>query len=125
MRRLRNLVLCTLIQRDLRGQADMHEVVDTISHFADFVVRTHVADISAELQALYGVPVGDDSGEEQQMIVLGMGKLGGYELNVSSDIDLIFCYRRRRYTDNGEWPEVDFQSRIFHPPWPPADRCHF
>lgn len=105
MRRLRNLVLCTLIQRDLRGQADMHEVVDTISHFADFVVRTHVADISAELQALYGVPVGDDSGEEQQMIVLGMGKLGGYELNVSSDIDLIFCYPEdgdTRTTESGQ-----------------------
>ncbi|HJV74910.1 MAG TPA: bifunctional [glutamate--ammonia ligase]-adenylyl-L-tyrosine phosphorylase/[glutamate--ammonia-ligase] adenylyltransferase, partial [Noviherbaspirillum sp.] len=37
-------------------------------------------------------PFGDESGQEQHMIVLGMGKLGGYELNVSSDIDLIFIY---------------------------------
>ena len=92
MRQLRNLVVCTLISRDLRGQADMHEVVTTISEFADFVVQQHLAALNIDMQALYGTPIGQDSGSEQAMIVLGMGKLGGYELNVSSDIDLIFCY---------------------------------
>jgi len=92
MRRLRNLVVCTLIKRDLCGDADMHEVVTTISEFADFVVQQHLAALSAEMQSLYGTPTGEDSGRVQEMIVLGMGKLGGYELNVSSDIDLIFCY---------------------------------
>jgi glutamate-ammonia-ligase adenylyltransferase len=43
MRRLRNLVVCTLIKRDLCGDADMHEVVTTISEFADFVVQQHLA----------------------------------------------------------------------------------
>jgi glutamate-ammonia-ligase adenylyltransferase len=38
------------------------------------------------------MPIGEESGNEQEMIVLGMGKLGGGELNVSSDIDLIFVY---------------------------------
>ncbi|MFX5756587.1 hypothetical protein ABTE27_21810, partial [Acinetobacter baumannii] len=36
--------------------------------------------------------MGEESGRPQEMIVLGMGKLGGGELNVSSDIDLIFVY---------------------------------
>jgi [glutamine synthetase] adenylyltransferase / [glutamine synthetase]-adenylyl-L-tyrosine phosphorylase len=92
MRRLRNLVVCTLIERDLRGAADLAEVVGTMTAFADFAIRTHLDALMDELVAIHGMPVGDESGVEQQMIVLGMGKLGGGELNVSSDIDLIFCY---------------------------------
>lgn len=92
MRRVRNLVLATLIERDLSGKADLPEVLSAISHFADFVVQTHVAALHAELTQAHGTPVGAESGQEQEMIVLGMGKLGGYELNVSSDIDLIFIY---------------------------------
>ena len=92
MRRLRNLVIATLIQRDLGGQADLAEVVDTMTAFGDFVVQTHLAAITSDLIALHGTPTGEESGEAQEMIVLGMGKLGGGELNVSSDIDLIFVY---------------------------------
>jgi len=92
MRRLRNLVIATLIQRDLGGQADLAEVVDTMSAFGDFAVQTHLAAITSDLIALHGTPTGEESGEAQEMIVLGMGKLGGGELNVSSDIDLIFVY---------------------------------
>jgi len=92
MRRLRNLVVCTLIERDLRGSADLAEVVDVMTAFADFAIRTHLAALTEELAAVHGTPIGEESGTEQHMIVLGMGKLGGGELNVSSDIDLIFCY---------------------------------
>src|SRR3546814_6542923 len=42
--------------------------------------------------ATHGTPIGNESGQPQDLIVLGMGKLGGGELNVSSDIDLIFVY---------------------------------
>jgi glutamate-ammonia-ligase adenylyltransferase len=97
MRRLRNLVVCTLIERDLCGQADLNEVVQTMTEFADFAVQTHLQALMQELTALHGTPVGAESGLEQELIVLGMGKLGGGELNVSSDIDLIFVY-----PENGE-----------------------
>jgi glutamate-ammonia-ligase adenylyltransferase len=97
MRRLRNLVIATLIRRDLGGQADLAEVVDTMTAFADFAVQRHLAAISVEMIAAHGAPTGAESGEPQEMIVLGMGKLGGGELNVSSDIDLIFVY-----PENGE-----------------------
>ena len=40
----------------------------------------------------YGQPIGAESGAPQELLVIGMGKLGGGELNVSSDIDLIFVY---------------------------------
>ena len=92
MRRLRNLVVCTLIERDLTGKADLAEVVETISAFADFAVQRHLQALMEEMTALYGMPIGEESGTPQELIVLGMGKLGGRELNVSSDIDLIFVY---------------------------------
>lgn len=92
MRRVRNLVIATLIERDLGGQADLAEVVETMSRFADFAVRTHLEALSRDMCALHGTPTGAESGRPQQLIVLGMGKLGGDELNVSSDIDLIFVY---------------------------------
>lgn len=92
MRRLRNLIICSLITRDLDGRADLAEVVATMTGFADFAVQTHLAALMQEQSALYGTPVGEESGRAQEMIVLGMGKLGGGELNVSSDIDLIFVY---------------------------------
>ena len=97
MRRVRNLILCALIRRDLEGQADLAEVVASMTLFADFVIATHLAALQPELEALHGVPIGADSGLPQHLLVLGMGKLGGGELNVSSDIDLIFLY-----PENGE-----------------------
>lgn len=92
MRRLRNLLIVTLIERDLAGQADLAEVVASMTEFADFAIRTLHAELHAEMQAQWGTPMGEESGQAQEMIVLGMGKLGGGELNVSSDIDLIFTY---------------------------------
>ncbi|QDZ28485.1 bifunctional [glutamate--ammonia ligase]-adenylyl-L-tyrosine phosphorylase/[glutamate--ammonia-ligase] adenylyltransferase [Noviherbaspirillum sp. UKPF54] len=92
MRRVRNLVLAGLIERDLSGRADLDEVMTAISGFADFAIRTHLAELMAEMTQAHGVPIGAESGKPQEMIVLGMGKLGGDELNVSSDIDLIFVY---------------------------------
>ncbi len=69
MRRLRNLVICTLIKRDLENKADLNEVVTTISEFADFVVQQHLLELHAELSAIHGIPIGEDSGTEQEMIV--------------------------------------------------------
>jgi len=92
LRRLRNLVVCTLIEKDLTGSADLDEVVTVMSRFADFTVQTALAAITRDMQAQFGIPVSENSGEAQELIVLGMGKLGGMELNISSDIDLIFIY---------------------------------
>lgn len=92
MRRLRNHLMATIVTRDLAGRADLAEVLMAISRFADFVVSTHLAARYQEMCALHGTPTGEESGRAQHMIVVGMGKLGGFELNVSSDIDLIFLY---------------------------------
>ncbi|MGZ8357935.1 MAG: bifunctional [glutamate--ammonia ligase]-adenylyl-L-tyrosine phosphorylase/[glutamate--ammonia-ligase] adenylyltransferase [Telluria sp.] len=92
MRRLRNLVVAGLIRRDLDGQADLAEVVDTMTALADFAIATHLAGLMDDMVAAHGMPTGHESGQPQHMIVLAMGKQGGGELNVSSDIDLIFVY---------------------------------
>jgi glutamate-ammonia-ligase adenylyltransferase len=92
MRRLRNLLVCSLIRRDLDGRADLDEVVTAMTRFADFAIQAHAAALHAEMVALHGQPIGHESGAAQEMMVLAMGKQGGGELNVSSDIDLIFVY---------------------------------
>jgi glutamate-ammonia-ligase adenylyltransferase len=92
MRRLRNLLVCSLIRRDLCGQADLAEVVESMTGFADFAIQTHLEALMHDMVALHGMPIGHESGAPQQLIVLAMGKQGGMELNVSSDIDLIFVY---------------------------------
>jgi glutamate-ammonia-ligase adenylyltransferase len=92
MRRVRNLLVSTIVARDLAGQADLDEVVTAMTAFADFAIQTHVAALTDELVASHGMPMGEESGRPQHLMVLAMGKQGGGELNVSSDIDLIFVY---------------------------------
>lgn len=91
LRKLRIAVMARLITRDHAGLADLHEVVTTISLLADFAVQTTLP-VARRALANLGDPIGEESGTVQELIVIGMGKLGGYELNVSSDIDLIFIY---------------------------------
>ena len=55
MRRLRNLLVCGLIRRDLEGLADLDEVVTAMTRFADFAIRTHTEALGAEWEATMGV----------------------------------------------------------------------
>lgn len=98
LRQLRKRVLARIIFRDLNGLADCSEVVNSISIFADFAINKTVEYLSVWQEQAYGKPV-DADGNPQTFIVIGMGKLGGMELNVSSDIDLIFAYARAGETN--------------------------
>ena len=92
LRVLRKQVMLRLIVRDLAGLADLHEVMSTATLLAEVTTRFALSRIDNWLRGQYGPPVGEESGTEQDLVVVGMGKLGGGELNVSSDIDLIFAY---------------------------------
>ena len=92
LRVLRKHVMLRLIARDLAGLATLDEVVTTMSALAEVALDYAVSHVEARLAADYGEPVGADSGQVQHLHVIGMGKLGGNELNVSSDIDLVFAY---------------------------------
>ncbi|MDP3671959.1 MAG: bifunctional [glutamate--ammonia ligase]-adenylyl-L-tyrosine phosphorylase/[glutamate--ammonia-ligase] adenylyltransferase [Telluria sp.] len=113
MRRLRNLLVAGLIRRDLEGQADLAEVVTAMTRFADFAIRTHLQSLMAEMVAAHGTPFGAESGLAQQMLVLAMGKQGGGELNVSSDIDLIFVYPEDGETVLGEAGQRQLSNHEF------------
>ncbi|OYZ70378.1 MAG: bifunctional glutamine synthetase adenylyltransferase/deadenyltransferase, partial [Methylophilaceae bacterium 17-43-7] len=98
LRRLRQQVLARIIVRDLNGLADFHEVVQSTSALAEVTICQAIQFHHQPLQAVYGVPR-SVQGVEQSLIVIGMGKLGGAELNVSSDVDLIFAYEQEGETD--------------------------
>lgn len=98
LRRLKQRAMARIASRDLTGQADLAEVVESMSLVADAAVAAALEATEAALVARYGEPR-NAKGERQRLIVIGMGKLGGRELNVSSDIDLIFVYPEDGDTD--------------------------
>lgn len=98
IRQIRQYLIAHLIVRDLNGLADFEEVVETTSALAEVAIATAVDFYHTQLKSTYGTPR-SASGAEQKMIVVGMGKLGGGELNVSSDIDLIFAFEEEGSTD--------------------------
>ena len=91
LRQLRHRVWLIVTARDLAGQADLAEVMATYSTLAEVCIAAALDFHHAELAARHGEPR-DENGSPQRMVVVGMGKLGGFELNVSSDIDLIYLY---------------------------------
>ena len=91
LRQLRQRVLLRTIYRDLNGLSDLNEVLKTTTHLAEITLNYASHYLQTQLALTYGQPV-SAAGQAQQLIVVGMGKLGGGELNVSSDIDLIFAY---------------------------------
>ena len=99
LRRLRKTVMLGLITRDLDGRADLAEVVDTVTALAEETVAAAAASHARWLAHEFGNPLGVTSGKTQQLHVIAMGKLGGGELNVSSDIDIVFAYPEDGETD--------------------------
>lgn len=91
LRSLRARTLATLIVRDIAGWAPLGEVTGTMSRLAELTVQSALNYAMREVSAIAGEPR-NDRGEAQSLMVIGMGKLGGGELNVSSDIDLVFVY---------------------------------
>ena len=91
LRFLRREVMLTLIARDTTGVADYAEVVETMSDLAEVALQKVIAVHARQLARRHGVPM-SPLGVPQDLMVVGMGKLGGRELNVSSDIDLIFVF---------------------------------
>jgi glutamate-ammonia-ligase adenylyltransferase len=86
LRRLRRREMVRLAWRDIAGLAPLHQTLRETSCFAEAAVASAARMSAALLAARHGRPPAD-AGE---LVVLGMGKLGGSELNFSSDIDLVF-----------------------------------
>ncbi len=81
--------------RDLLDKVEFQETVGDISNLADVCLQAAYEHADRELRKKYGSPVYQDASgnwKESEFAILGMGKLGGSELNYSSDIDLIYIY---------------------------------
>ncbi len=100
LRQFRRAQMVRIAWRDLAGWADLNETMQDLSDLADVCIGCARDFIHQQMSSLYGVPV-NRQGEEQHLVLLGMGKLGARELNFSSDIDLIFAYPSVGSTQGG------------------------
>jgi [glutamine synthetase] adenylyltransferase / [glutamine synthetase]-adenylyl-L-tyrosine phosphorylase len=91
LRRFRAREMVRTAWRDLCGWADLSETLADLSEFADACVSAALRHLFAWQCDETGIPE-NARGEAQGLVVLGMGKLGGRELNFSSDIDLVFAF---------------------------------
>ena len=91
LRMTRQLVMERLVQLDCEDPADLPLVTGTMTQLAELTLDLAYQHSFAHLTAQHGQPL-NAQGELCQLCILGMGKLGARELNVSSDIDLIYVY---------------------------------
>ncbi|WP_374090915.1 bifunctional [glutamate--ammonia ligase]-adenylyl-L-tyrosine phosphorylase/[glutamate--ammonia-ligase] adenylyltransferase [Methylomicrobium lacus] len=91
LRKFRRREMVRIAWRDLAGWSDLQETLMDLSQLADACIRFALDFLYRQATEKRGTPVFRD-GRPMQIIVLGMGKLGAYELNYSSDIDLIFAF---------------------------------
>ena len=99
LRHFRRREMVRIAWRDLADWADLAETLMDLSLLADASIQYALDFLYRQACDLRGTPMLAD-GSPQQIIVLGMGKLGAHELNYSSDIDLIFAY-----PEEGELPD--------------------
>jgi glutamate-ammonia-ligase adenylyltransferase len=92
IRRFRNRALLAIMARDLSGRADLEENLSGLSALAEQCAQWAYSAALAEAMERHGRPIGR-SGEPVDLLIVGMGKLGGCELNASSDIDLVYLIR--------------------------------
>jgi glutamate-ammonia-ligase adenylyltransferase len=122
LRQFRHLKMLAIAWRDLLYKADIKHSLLAISHLADVLINSANAWLYTKACERYGEPTPVDVNfthselnndgprwEPQELIVIGMGKLGGRELNFSSDIDLIFVYPESGETNHSRKP-IDHQS---------------
>lgn len=92
LRRTRRREMCRIVFRDLTRRAALEDTVRDLSNLADACLAASLSVHYAHNCERYGTPLGEASREAQQMTILALGKLGAQELNLSSDIDLVFFY---------------------------------
>jgi glutamate-ammonia-ligase adenylyltransferase len=112
LRRFRHREMVRIAWRDIAGWAPLEETLLDVSRLAETCVDESLAFLFKQACATRGTPL-NRHGQPQSLVVLGMGKLGAWELNFSSDIDLIFAYR-----DDGVLPDkkettyAEFYTRL-------------
>jgi [glutamine synthetase] adenylyltransferase / [glutamine synthetase]-adenylyl-L-tyrosine phosphorylase len=91
LRKFRRREMLRIAWRDLAGWAVLEETLGHLSELAEVCIRAADEWTHRQLTARHGEPCGHD-GSPQRLLVIAMGKLGGGELNFSSDVDLVFLF---------------------------------
>ncbi len=107
LRTLRQLVVERLICLDCVEQAPLSDVTGAMTELAEFALDTAYQESCKTLDVQYGAPM-TPQGSRAELCIVGMGKLGARELNVSSDIDLIYIYDQ----DGETTGDADGRGRI-------------
>lgn len=100
LRRERNRLLLQIYWRDVCTPASPDDTIESLSLVADYLLRAAAGYAGRQMRDRYG-EVRDGDGTAVRLLIIGMGKLGGRELNFSSDIDVIFAYPRDGSSDGG------------------------
>ena len=103
--RFRRRMLLRILLRDVLGMGTLAEVTEELSNLSDAILEFAYQGIRRELAARHGSPLYvDANGEAREcgFAVISLGKLGGKELNYSSDIDLMFLYTANGFTEGAE-----------------------
>ena len=109
LRWFRHREMCRILWRDLNGLSPLEESLRELSELADACILAALEFARSAVAARHGLPYVEPD-EPSEMAVIGMGKLGGRELNFSSDIDLIFVYSEEGRTDGA----VPIDASRFH-----------
>ncbi|NMP32257.1 bifunctional [glutamate--ammonia ligase]-adenylyl-L-tyrosine phosphorylase/[glutamate--ammonia-ligase] adenylyltransferase [Thalassotalea sp. M1531] len=91
LRIFRHMAMAEIAVADMIANTPLKDSLSKLSNLADALILEALNWLSHYCQSRWGKPL-NHAGEEQHLLVYGMGKLGGQELNFSSDIDLIFVY---------------------------------
>ena len=98
LRRYRHAESTRLVWRDVVEGADVDEILAGSTALADACLQLALEALEAGFAARHGV-VRDAAGEPQRLVVFALGKLGGGELNFSSDVDLVYAYEHEGESD--------------------------
>ncbi len=108
LRLFRRREMVRIAWRDLAGWADLDETLRDVTELAEVCIQFTLDYFFQQACQRKGVPV-DSEGQPINLVILGMGKLGAWELNYSSDIDLIFAFKEEgelndaKHTSHGEF----------------------
>jgi glutamate-ammonia-ligase adenylyltransferase len=109
LRQIRQVEMARIACRDFAG-APLTDTVTALSDLADTMTSAALAYAAEQLEPRCGRPCGRD-GRPAPLLVLGMGKLGGRELNFSSDIDVVFLYPDDARLDDGDAERLEAYYR--------------
>jgi len=102
LRIVRNTAMVRIVWEEFTGQSSFQQTTAKLSELARVCIQASLEFHFEQLSGKHGTPR-NSQGAKQPFIVLAMGKLGAQELNLSSDIDLIFTYPESGSTDNAEY----------------------